>query len=176
MKIKENSKITSELFCKDIRMKDLGEDFERIFGVKMTDLLSEYEYDEIDEFPIEIKNKGIMIGFMAETIKVPPQIEYIDLDIYNYPQNINYLANTISITIDSFKSKNIEEYLTSCTNLRIYYSLYNIKQIDRIVFLNENLRYELLINEYFAISRIRICFNDNESTVDMRTFYPFDNE
>jgi hypothetical protein len=173
MKTLDINKVTSKLFCKDIRDKNFNEYFGEIFGLEITDFLSEYDYDEIDEYPIEIENKGIMIGFIAETIKVPPQIEYIDLDIHNYPQNINFSAKTIPHNFGFLKSEDIEKHLTPCANLRVYHSLYDIKQIDRVIFQNEDLRYELLIDEDHILTRIRICFNENESSVDMRTFYPF---
>lgn len=174
MRTIENNKITSKLFREDIRNKKNIKNFERIFEIKIADFLSEYDYDEIDEFPIEIKNRGIMIGFMAATIKVPPQIEYIDFDICNYPENISFLNKSIPLNSDFSESKKIEKHLIPCSNLRIYYSLYNIKQVDRIIFQDENIRYELLINEDVAISRIRICFNENESNINMRTYYPFE--
>ncbi|PQL93821.1 hypothetical protein [Apibacter adventoris] len=172
----ENNKITSHLFCEDIRNENLKKIFENIFKFKITDLLSDYDYDEIDEFPFEIEKKGIMIGFIAETIKVQPQIEYIDLDTYNYPKNINYLIKRIPYKFDSLNIENISNCLTECSYLRIYYSLYNINQVNRIIFQYEDLRYELLINENLVVVRIRVYFYKIESSIDMRTYYPFSNE
>lgn len=174
MKIIENKKITSVLFHKDIRNEEFAKDFEKLFKIEILDFLSDYEYDEIDEFPIEIMNKGIMIGFMAETIKVPPQIEYVDLDVYNYPENINYLEKIINIKSDFLGIEEIKRCLSPCSNLRIYYSIHNMKELDRIIFQDKGLRYELSITENIAISRIRICFGESESDMNMRTYYPFE--
>lgn len=73
-----NNKIHAELFCTDIQNKNTERIFEKLFE----ELLFDYdEYDEIDEEPIEIEDKGVMIGFLPETSKEPAHIEYIDLDI-----------------------------------------------------------------------------------------------
>ena len=65
----ENIKITSELFLNDIRKKSINGYFEKIFNIKISTMLDDYDdYDEIDEVPIKIENRGIMIGFIAETI------------------------------------------------------------------------------------------------------------
>ncbi|OJV55351.1 MAG: hypothetical protein BGO31_20695 [Bacteroidetes bacterium 43-16] len=171
----EGIKITSGLFRKDLRDKDFRNEFKRIFQIKIEDVLSEYEYNEIDEFPIEIENRGIMIGFGAETVKVPAQVEYIDLDVYNHSQNIGYLVKTIPIDADFEKPEDIEEYLAPFRELRIYYSLYNLKQVDRVIFHYEDLRYELSVNSDCRITRVRICLAENETNINMRTYYLFDN-
>lgn len=173
MKTIENNKIISKLFQEDIRNENLLKDFEKIFKVNIIDLLSDYDYDEIDEFPIEIENKGIMIGFMAETVKVPPQIEYIDFDIFRYPQNTKFLKKVVSLNTDFSKTENIKKEFSPCSNFRIFYNLHKPLEIDRIVFEYEDLRYELLINEENAIYRIRICFSENATNTNMRTHYPF---
>jgi len=172
MKTIEYKKIPT-LFRNDIRNKEIMENFEKVFEIEITDLLSGYDYDEIDEFPIKIEGKGIMIGFIAETIKTPPQIEYIDLDIHNYSENMSYMNKIIPLGSEFLKAEKIVEYLTPYSNFRIYFSLYNLKQIEKIIFQHENLRYELLINEGIAISRVRICFNETESDINMRTYHPF---
>lgn len=171
----ESKTIASQLFGKDIKNKDFNKEFKKIFEIEIEDFLSDYEYDEIDEFPIEIDNRGIMIGFSAETVKAPPQIEYIDLEIYNNPQNIGYLAKKIPVNIDLRKSEDIEAYLTPFSNLRIYYSLYDKDKIDMIIIQQDDLRYELALNEDAVITRIRVCFAELESSINMRTYYLFDN-
>lgn len=175
MRTEEHNKITSELFRKDIRTKDFNKGFEKIFKIKVEDFLSDYEYDEIDEFPIEMEGRGIMIGFAAETIKMPPQVEYVDIDVYKYPLNIDYLVKKIPTLSPYKKSEDIEEHLAPFENLRIYYSLDDLKQLDRVIFEYEGLRYELSVNRDAVISRIRVCFAENESSINMRTYYLFDN-
>jgi len=175
MSTMESNKIASNLFQEDIRNKDFKKNFEKIFEIKIEDFLSDYEYDEIDEFPIEIENRGIMIGFIAQTIKVPPQIAYIDLDVYNHPPNTGYLAKKIPVPSAIKNPADIQEYLTPFNHLRIYYSLYNAEQIDRIIFQYEDLRYELSLTGDQVISRIRVCLPENESTINMSTYYLFDN-
>ena len=77
-----NNKIHAELFCTDIQNKNTERIFEKLFETSIEELLSDYdEYDEIDEEPIEIEDKDVMIGFLPETSKEPAHIEYIDLDI-----------------------------------------------------------------------------------------------
>lgn len=176
MRTEENSTITSKLFRQDIRNKDFNQAFEKIFGIKIATLLSGYAYDELDELPVEIENKGIMVGFIAETIKVPAQIAYIDIAIYNYPQHIAYLAKQIPVNTTFKKPEDIETHLMPFTNGRIYYSLFNLQQMDRIIFQYEDLRYELSLNNDGILSRIRVCIAENESTINMRTYYLFDNE
>lgn len=175
MSTMESNKIASNLFQENIRNKDFKKNFEKIFEIKIEDFLSEYEYDEIDEFPIEIENRGIMIGFIAETIKVPPQIAYIDIDVFNYPQNIGYLAKKIPVQPAIKNPADIQEHLTPFDNLRIYYSLYNQEQIDRIIFQYEDLRYELSLTKDSVITRIRVCMAEIESNINMSTYYLFDN-
>ncbi|MDA3613827.1 hypothetical protein [Polluticaenibacter yanchengensis] len=175
MKTIERNKITSKLFRKNIRDKDFNKEFEKIFEIKIKDFLSEYEYDEIDEFPIEIESRGIMIGFSAETIKMPAQIEYIDLEVRHYPQNIAYLSKEIPLNFNIKNSEDFARHLTPFNNLKIYYSLYNQKQLDRTVFQYEDLRYELSLTVDGVISRIRVCFAEDESNINMRTYYLFDN-
>lgn len=170
----EGKKISLNLFRKDLRSKDFNEEFEKVFEIKIEDFLSEYEYDEIDEFPIEIENRGIMIGFIAETVKVSPQIACIDLDVHNCPRNIDYLAKKIPIHSAFKNSGDIDEHLTPFNNLRVYYSLFNSEQIDRIIFQHEDLRYELSLTADHVISRIRICIAENESNINMSTYYLFD--
>ncbi|OJV54688.1 MAG: hypothetical protein BGO31_06885 [Bacteroidetes bacterium 43-16] len=170
----EGKLITSQLFGKDIRSKDFNKEFEKIFELEIEDFLSEYEYDEIDEFPVEIENRGIMIGFSAETIKASPQIEYIDLEVYKNPQNIDFLAKKIPVHADFKTSEEVEANLTPFNNLRIYYSLYDKQKIDMVIFQHEDLRYELALNEDAVIARIRVCFAEYESTINMRTYYLFD--
>ncbi|AZA79579.1 hypothetical protein EG347_19815 [Chryseobacterium sp. G0186] len=172
----EDRPITSKLFGKDIRSKDFIKEFEKIFEIEIEDFLSDYEYDEIDEFPIEMENRGIMIGFCAETTKVPSQIEYIDLEVYNHPRNIGYSAKKIPVHADFKNSEDVEVHLTPFNNIRIYYSLYDGKKIDWIIFQHEDLRYELALNKDALIARIRVCLAENESTVNMRTYYLFDSE
>ena len=156
-----NNKIHAELFCTDIQNKNTERIFEKLFETSIEELLSDYdEYDEIDEEPIEIEDKDVMIGFLPETSKEPAHIEYIDLDIKSNPGNMEYL----SVTLSSYK------------NLRIFYSLYDTEKPEVIVFHHENLRYELLVTEKLSISRIRVCRSENESTVNMRTYYPFGEE
>lgn len=171
----ERNKIASNLFGADIRNKGFKKDFEKIFEIKIEDFLSEYEYDEIDEFPIEIESKGIMIGFIAQTIKVSPQISYIDLDVFNYQQNTHYLPKIIPVQSAIKNPADIQEHLTPFNNLRIYYSLYNQEQIDRIIFQYEDLRYELSLTKDSVITRIRVCIAEIESTINMSTYYLFDN-
>lgn len=168
-----NNKIQRELFCTDIQNKNTESIFEKLFETSIEELLSDYdEYDEIDEYPIEINDKGVMIGFLAETSKEPARIEYIDLDIESFPDNMDYLSVTLPVFFDA----QIETALSSYENLRIYYSLYDIDKPEIIVFHHENLRYELLVTEKLSISRIRVCRSENESTIDMRTYYPFGEE
>lgn len=168
-----NNKIQRELFCTDIQNKNTESIFEKLFETSIEELLSDYdEYDEIDEDPIEINDKGVMIGFLAETSKEPARIEYIDLDIESFPDNMDYLSVTLPVSFDA----QIETALSSYENLRIYYSLYDIDKPEIIVFHHENLRYELLVTEKLSISRIRVCRSENESTIDMRTYYPFGEE
>lgn len=168
-----NNKIQRELFCTDLQNKNTESIFEKFFETSIEELLSDYdEYDEIDEYPIEINDKGVMIGFLAETSKEPARIEYIDLDIESFPDNMDYLSVTLPVFFDA----QIETALSSYENLRIYYSLYDIDKPEIIVFHHENLRYELLVTEKLSISRIRVCRSENESTIDMRTYYPFGEE
>lgn len=170
MNMNTNNKINSELFRTDIEDKNTVRKFERLFGISIEELLSDYdEYDEIDEEPIEIEDKGVMIGFLPETVKEPAQIEYIDLDIQNNPDNMEYLS---VILPDSFDTE-IETALSSYDSLRIYYSLYDTEKAEIIVFHHENLRNELLLTDELTISRIRVCLSENDSTVNMRTYYPF---
>lgn len=172
MNMNTNNKITSELFCTDIQDKNIVRKFEQLFGISIEELLSDYdEYDEIDEEPIEIEDKGIMIGFLPETVKKTAQIEYVDLDIRNSPDNIEFLSVMLPNSFDV----QIEKTLSLYTNLRIYYSLYDMEKPEMIVFHHENLRYELLLTD-LAINRIRVCFSENDSTVNMRTYYPFGEE
>lgn len=166
--------ITSTLFRVDIKRYDFGVEFEKIFHISISDFLSDYEYDEIDEFPVEIEDKGIMVGFIAETDKIPAQIAYIDLDISNYPQHMESLVKQIPIDADYTKTEDIESYLTPCNHLRIYYSLFDQKQVDRIIFQCEDLRYELSLTKDGSISRIRVCFAELESNINMSTYYLFD--
>lgn len=164
-----NNKIHAELFCTDIQNKNTERIFEKLFE----ELLFDYdEYDEIDEEPIEIEDKCVMIGFLPETSKEPAQIEYIDLDIKSNPDNMEYLSVTLPASFDV----QIEAALSSYKNLRIFYSLYDTEKPEVIVFHHENLRYELLVTEKLSISRIRVCRSENESTVNMRTYYPFGEE
>ena len=121
---------------------------------------------------IEIEDKGVMIGFLPETSKEPAHIEYIDLDIKSNPGNMEYLSVTLPVSFDV----QIETALSSYKNLRIFYSLYDTEKPEVIVFHHENLRYELLVTEKLSISRIRVCRSENESTVNMRTYYPFGEE
>jgi hypothetical protein len=175
MSMTEGNKITSQLFREDIRNKDFNHAFEKVFGIKMQDFLSAYEYDVLDEFPVEMENRGIMIGFIAETIKAPAQIAYIDMDVYHHPQHMDYLAKKIPVDIAFKKTADIDAYLTPFTNCRIYHSLDNLQQMDRIILQYEDLRYELSLNEGTLISRIRVCFAEHESNINMRTYYLFDN-
>ena len=165
-----NNKIHAELFCTDIQNKNTEKIFEKLFETSIEELLS--DYDEIDEEPIEIEDKGVMIGFLPETSKEPAQIEYIDLDIKSNPGNMEYLSITLPASFDV----QIEMALSSYSNLRIFYSLYDTEKPEVIVFHHENLRYELLVTEKLSISRIRVCRSENESTVNMRTYYPFGEE
>ena len=159
-----NNKIPTELFCTDIQNKNTERIFEKLFETSIEELLSDYdEYDEIDEEPI---------GFLPETSKEPAQIEYIDLDIKSNPDNMEYLSVTLPSSFDA----QIETALSSCKNLRIFYSLYDTEKPEVIVFHHDNLRYELLVTEKLSISRIRVCRSENESTVNMRTYYPFGEE
>lgn len=175
MSMTESNKITSQLFRKDISNKDFNQAFEKVFGIKIEDLLSEYAYDELDEFPVEMENRGIMIGFIAETIKAPAQIAYIDMNVYHHPQHMDYLAKKIPVNTAFKKSADIDGYLTPFTHCRIYHSLDNLQQLDRIIFQQEDLRYELSLNGEAVISRIRVCFAEHESNINMRTYYLFDN-
>lgn len=171
----ESNKIASNLFQEDIRNKDFKKEFEKIFEIKIEDFLSDYEYDEIDEFPIEIESRGIMIGFIAQTIKVPAQIAYIDLDVFNNPQNIGYLAKKIPVQSAIKNPADIQAHLTPFKNLRIYYSLFNQEQIDRIIFRFEDLRYELSLTKDSVITRVRIYIAEIESNINMSTYYLFEN-
>lgn len=171
----ENVKITSELFHHDIREKNINEYFERIFNVKISTVLCDYgDFYEIDELPIEIENKGIMIGFIAETIKTPPQIEYVDLDIRNHPDNLHLLTNIDFNNFDFSKLELIEKYLIKYNSYIVYFSLYDNKQIDKVIFEDKELRYELSIDDKYSIYRIRICHDDIKSTINMRTYYSFE--
>lgn len=175
MSTTESVKITSELFHHDIREKEIIEYFFKIFNVKIEAILHNYDdYDEIDEIPIKIENKGIMIGFIAETIKTPPQIEYVDLDIKNHPENLNILTNIDFINFDFSKLELLEKSLAKYHNHIVYFSLYDNRQIDKVIFQDKDLRYELLINNKYYIYRIRICYNDVKSTINMRTYYSFE--
>ena len=96
-----NNKIHAELFCTDIQNKNTERIFEKLFETSIEELLSDYdEYDEIDEEPIEIEDKCVMIGFLPETSKEPAQIEYIDLDIKSNPDNMEYLSVTLPASFD----------------------------------------------------------------------------
>lgn len=96
-----NNKIHAELFCTDIQNKNTERIFEKLFETSIEELLSDYdEYDEIDEEPIEIEDKGVMIGFLPETSKEPAHIEYIDLDIKSNPGNMEYLSVTLPVSFD----------------------------------------------------------------------------
>ncbi|QIH33141.1 hypothetical protein [Sphingobacterium sp. DR205] len=169
----ESNKIASNLFQEDIRSKDFKKYFEKIFEIKIEDFLS--DYDEIDEFPVEIEDKGIMIGFIAQTTKVPPQISYIDLDVVNYPINTGYLAKEVPVQSLIKNPTDIQAHLIPFQNLRIYYSLYNQDQIDRIIFQYQDLRYELSLTKDSVITRIRVCIAEIESNINMSTYYLFDN-
>ncbi|SUJ02495.1 Uncharacterised protein [Sphingobacterium spiritivorum] len=175
MRATGDNQITSKLFRTDIRRNDFIKEFEKVFQIKMDDFLSEYEYDEIDEFPVEMEDSGIMIGFIAETNKTPAQIAYIDLDVHNYPQHTDSLVKQIPLDSDFGKSAYIEQHLVPFTYLRIYYSLYDQNKVDRIIFQFEDLRYELSLNKETVICRVRICFSENESNINMSTYYLFDN-
>ena len=175
MRMGENGNITSKLFRQEIRNEDVNQAFEKIFGITIEDLLSGYAYDELDEWPVEIENKGIMIGFIAETIKVPAQIAYIDVDVYNHPQHIVYLVKQIPVNTPFKKPADIETHLMPLKNCRIYYSLFNLQQMERIIFQYEDLRYELSLNKEGVLSRIRVCIAENESSINMKTYYLFDN-
>lgn len=175
MRTTGDNQITSKLFRTDIRNIDFNKEFEKVFQIKISDFLSEYEYDEIDEFPIEMEDSGIMIGFIAETNKTPAQIAYIDLDVHNYPQHTDSLVKQIHLDADFGKSAYIEKHLAPFANLRIYYSLYDQNKVDRIIFQFEDLRYELSLNKEIVVCRIRICFAENESNINMKTYYLFDN-
>ena len=165
-----NNKICSALFRTNIQDNNIEKIFEQLFDTSIEELLSDYdEYDEIDEEPIKIEDKGIMIGFLTETVKEPAQIEYVDLDIQNNPNNIEYLSVILPNSFDA----QIETVLSSYGSLRIYYSLYNMEKPKIIVFHHDNLRYELLLTDELTISRIRVCVSENNSTVNMRTYYPF---
>lgn len=85
---------------------------------------------------------------------------------------MEYLSVTLPVSFDV----QIETALSSYKNLRIFYSLYDTEKPEVIVFHHENLRYELLVTEKLSISRIRVCRSENESTVNMRTYYPFGEE
>lgn len=173
MNMNANNKINSELFHTDIRNKNTERIFEQLFDTSIEELLSDYdEYDEIDEEPIEIEDKGVMIGFLPETVKEPAQIEYIDLDIRNNPNNMEYLSIILPASFDT----QIEKTLSSYDSLRIYYSLYDTEKPKIIVFHHANLRYELLLTDEHTISRIRVCFSENESTANMRTYHSFSEE
>lgn len=173
MSMIEDSRISSTLFCKDIRNKEFKKAFEKIFEMKIEDFLAGYEYDELDEFPVEMESRGIMIGFIAETNKTPPQIAYIDVDVHHYPQHIGCLVKTLPEDTSFVNSASLQEYLAPCENLRVYHFLYNREQTDRIIFQSEGLRYELSINEASAISRVRVCLAEIESDINMRTYYLF---
>lgn len=170
----ESNKIVPTLFQKDIRNEDFSKEFEKIFKIIIADFLSDYEYDEIDEFPIEIEKKGIMIGFIAETTKVPPQIAYIDLNVLKYPQNTGCLAKQIPVQSTVKNPADIQAHLTPFNQLRTYYSLDNPEHIDRIIFQYEDLRYELSLNKDSVISRIRVCLAEIESNINMSAYYLFD--
>lgn len=171
----ENIKITSELFLNDIRKKSINGYFEKIFNIKISTMLDDYDdYDEIDEVPIKIENRGIMIGFIAETIKTPPQIEYVDLDIRNHPENLQLLTNTDFINLDFSKLELVKKYLTKYHSCIIYFSLYNNRKIDKVIFQDKELRYELSIDDKYSIYRIRICCNEVKSTINMRRYYSFE--
>lgn len=174
MSTKGVNPITSTLFRADIKGNDFNKEFESVFQIKMREFLSEYEYDEIDEFPIEMEGRGIMIGFVAQTNKTPGQIAYIDLDVYNYPQHIALLVKQIQLDSNFKKPDYIETYLAPCLNLRIYYSLHEPRQVERIVFQYEDLRYELSSNKEAVICRIRVCLAEIESDINMNTYYLFD--
>lgn len=169
MSMNTNNKIKSELFRTDLQDKNTVRKFEQLFGISIEELLSDYdEYDEIEEEPIEIEDKGVMIGFLPKTVKNPAQIEYVDLDIRSNSNNIEFL----SVKLPNSFNTQIEKTLSPYGSLRIYYSLYDTEKPEIIVFHHENLRYELLLTN-LAINRIRVCSSENDSTVNMRTYYPF---
>lgn len=59
MSVTEGKTIASKLFGKDIRSKDFNKEFNSIFEIEIENFLSDYDYDEIDEFPVEMENEGI---------------------------------------------------------------------------------------------------------------------
>ena len=135
----------------------------------LTDL-NEAVYTMIDPFTEVIQIQGrFRNGFNSLTHISNVKI---DLDIKSNPGNMEYLSVTLPVSFDV----QIETALSSYKNLRIFYSLYDTEKPEVIVFHHENLRYELLVTEKLSISRIRVCRSENESTVNMRTYYPFGEE
>lgn len=171
----EKRKITTDLLNKDIRDSNVKEEFEKIFDFKLEDFLSDYEYDEIDEYPIEVTNQGMLIGFIAETIKVPPQIEYVDIDVINYPTNSSFISKEIFIEKNFPKVIDIKKDFDPHVEVIAFYDLNNSDKISRIVLIENDLRYELIFNNTNKVIRVRVCKadNDNQSNINMRTYYPF---
>ena len=164
------NKITPALFCTDIDNRKTENLFKSVFDTSIEELLCDYdEYDEIDAEPIEIGTRGIMIGFLAETSKEPAQIEYIDLDILNHHDNLKFLLIDPPKVID----KTVENFVSNFENPRIFYSIYDMNTLERVIFYHNGLRYEFLLNNNFEINRIRVLVEKDDSTVNMRTYYTF---
>ncbi|WP_158978800.1 hypothetical protein [Cellulophaga sp. L1A9] len=168
-----SKKITSDLFLKDIRDNSFKKLINISLAINLDEVLADYELDEIDEYPIDIDDKGIMIGFGAETIKVPPRIEYIDLNIKNNPNSINYLEKKIDINQDFSNLNSIKKQLAPYSHIRVFYKISDLKTIKQIVFEYLNLRYELIITENNELLRIRLSKHENESDINMRPVYAF---
>lgn len=165
------NKITPALFCTDIDDRKIENLFKSVFDTSIKELLCDYdEYDEIDAEPIEIEDRGIMIGFLAETSKEAAQIEYIDLDIFNHHKNLEFLSISLPKVID----KTIEDFVSNLESPRIFYSIHDMDTPERVIFYHNGLRYELLLDCNLAISRIRVFVEKDDSTVNMRTYYPFE--
>ncbi|MEQ2808320.1 hypothetical protein [Phocaeicola vulgatus] len=165
------NKITPVLFCTDIDDKKIENLFKSVFDTSIEELLYDYdEYDEIDAEPIEIGTRGIMIGFLAETSKEPAQIEYIDLDILNHHENLELLSIVLPKVID----KTVEDFVSNFENPKIFYSINDMDNPERVIFYHNGLRYELLLGSNLEICRIRVFVEKDDSTVNMRTYYSFE--
>lgn len=164
--------ITPTLFCTDIDDKKTKTLFKSIFGISIEELLCDYEeYDEIDSEPIEIEGRGIMIGFLAETSKEPAQIEFIDLEIHNNYENLELL----SIVLPKVFDKQNDYFVSNFENTRIFYSIHDMNIPEKVIFYHNGLRYELLLDNNLKISRIRTFMEKEDSIVNMRTYYSFEN-
>jgi len=168
------NKIDPSLFLEDIRDHNFKKKFHKVLAIYLESLIGDYDFDEIDEEPFEVLEKGIMIGFGAKTIQLPPRIEYIDLNIKGNPETIQYIKEENLSVIDFNSQENITRNLQSFSKLRLYYCLDNLKKIDQITFVNLGLKYVFMLDCDCKLSRVRIVRDENNTDINMRTVYEFE--